>query len=139
MQDCPCSQRECNDSAQPNDGSEYSLPFRASHAQHYTPVATPLTPSMHAFRTPDLHSELPVVGEHQREEESFIDDGQPLSRLNASAFSEVESMFRHNAQFERLVAGEESEMGDAPPRYENIASHENALGLQATTDVIELR
>lgn len=36
----------------------------------------------------------------------------PLSRQN--------SIFEHGAQFERLVAGQESELGEAPPSYEEV-------------------
>ena len=93
---------------------------------------------MHVFHPLELHSDLPIVGERHVEEENGFDGGMPISRLPSNALSDVDSVFQRNAQFARLVAGEESPMGDAPPQYETVASRENALGAQATADVIEL-
>ena len=62
---------------------------------------------------------------------SVYSGGDSLSRLPSEVPSDLASLYRRNTQFARLVAGEESEAGEAPPRYEPFASRENALGAQA--------
>jgi hypothetical protein len=47
--------------------------------------------------------------------------GSP-SQVSLATTSETESLYRRNTQFARLVAGEESEIGEAPPSYSYDAS-----------------
>lgn len=64
------------------------------------------------------------------------DQGLGLSRVPSDVPSEVESIYRRNTQFARLIAGEESEIGEAPPTYDSIVCMQNAVGALATTAVV---
>lgn len=62
----------------------------------------------------------------------------PLERIDSEAAS-VSSLYRSNALFARLIAGEESEQGEAPPQYDQVVAIERAGpgGLvTATADVV---
>ncbi|KAI5118355.1 hypothetical protein M0805_006756 [Coniferiporia weirii] len=67
--------------------------------------------------------------------------GSPLTRAPSEADSDTGSLLRRNTQFARLVAGEESERGEAPPRYERVAPAlapvENARGARAFSAVVD--
>ncbi|KAH8115350.1 hypothetical protein DFH11DRAFT_1588801 [Phellopilus nigrolimitatus] len=56
--------------------------------------------------------------------------GEPLSRLPSDTPSEIGSLFA------RLMAGEESELGEAPPQYEYIEPLENSHGALASASVV---
>ena len=43
--------------------------------------------------------------------------------MRPSPPSRQDSIFEHGAQFERLIAGQESELGEAPPSYEEVIQH----------------
>ncbi|TDL22999.1 hypothetical protein BD410DRAFT_839307 [Rickenella mellea] len=48
--------------------------------------------------------------------------GGPLGRAVSLTPSDVESLYNRNSQFARLVAGQESELGEEPPRYDHVAN-----------------
>lgn len=65
----------------------------------------------------------------------------PLARIPSEAAS-VGSLYRNNALFARLVAGQESEQGEAPPQYDQVVALESLHGTgpgamqSATADVV---
>jgi len=51
---------------------------------------------------------------------SFTTQSANSSHAAAASSPETSSLYERNSQFARLISGEESEMGEAPPRYESV-------------------
>ena len=73
-----------------------------------------------------VHAQAPVGG--------YYLDGANLSRSPTDAAEDTDSLYQSGSLFARLIAGEESEQGEAPPRYDVcVAGASLAFGLAAST------
>ncbi|KDQ50864.1 hypothetical protein JAAARDRAFT_41651 [Jaapia argillacea MUCL 33604] len=111
---CPCSVRprisNLNVSADQLDSFQH-------HLNHHSPVPT-TSFSQTATITPDTM-------DHDRPRRSIdsVSTVEDIPMINAQPLllgTLSDSLFERNNQFERLIAGQESEIGEAPPAYEDV-------------------
>lgn len=67
--------------------------------------------------------------------DSSITQHPDLERI-PSDVSSVGSLYRNNTLFARLISGQESEQGEAPPQYEQVVSFDALRSSVASTDVV---
>ena len=145
-QTCPCSQKRSGTTVGVDDVNDPPL---LSHIHPVQPIAGP-SGSIHpppSFAPMQTHAEDVSPSDSSRSPNGqavsasgLYLDGHPLgldlSRVPSEVPSEVESIYRRNTQFARLIAGEESEIGEAPPTYDAVVCMQNAAGALATTTVV---
>ncbi|THH03390.1 hypothetical protein EW145_g6296 [Phellinidium pouzarii] len=134
-QACPCTHKRASSTVIIDEVEPAMLPPIAtgphgpsSSTSHHLPFHSLL----HHF---EPHSETPSPDAQASPGSAYV-SGQPLERRPSETPSDIGSLYRNNTLFARLIAGEESEHGEAPPRYERVASLENAHGALASAAVI---
>lgn len=70
--------------------------------------------------------ELRQVNSQQSTDSASTAESSPVNHSLLPSLRQLDSLYYRNSQFERLVSGQESERGDAPPAYD-IASRTTAV------------
>ena len=108
----------------------------AASEPHHTPYPYP-PPLGNTFNGHDAFSPGPSFNGSGGEGGHYLDGvNLSLSRQNSLTPSETDSVFRRGSLFARLVAGEESEQGEAPPRYDCIPETRHFMSAGASAEVV---
>lgn len=138
-QSCMCAIKRRGSIVEVDDLMSFPAPSAADqhHANNHTQHDSGRTPAVSgnihapaAIDTPPLRQSQDWFHFHSRHSVAHVvtpgdspgENGAPLTRAPSLAMSDTSSLYNRNTQFARLMAGEESELGEAPPRYDYVAS-----------------
>jgi hypothetical protein len=58
-----------------------------------------------------------VTSRHSLDSDTFAAETSPVNPVTMPSLRRDDSQFSHSSQYERLISGQESEIGEAPPTY----------------------